>query len=113
MSVKDEFYHRHIIQHNLFAPVFAAFRTNPVGDNLVSSAIVEMCDFIHRENITSLISHIVTKHRVAERRLMVEVNSRVATLRGRAPSYYQRQVWLHDAKSFKEVEQIVDLIEVT
>ena len=62
LSVKDEFYHRHIIQHNLFAPVFAAFRTNPVGDNLVSSAIVEMCDFIHRENITSLISHIVTKH---------------------------------------------------
>lgn len=62
LSVKDEFYHRHIIQHNLFAPVFAAFRTNPVGDNLVSSAIVEMCDFIHRENIKSLVEHIVTKH---------------------------------------------------
>jgi len=58
-------------------------------------------------------SHIVTKHRVAERRLKVEVSSRVATLRGRASSYYQRQLWLHDAKSFKEVEQIVDLIEVT
>jgi hypothetical protein len=62
LSVKDEFYHRHIIQHNLFAPVFEAFRTNPVGDNLVSSAIVEMCDFIHAENIKSLIEHIVTKH---------------------------------------------------
>ena len=42
LSVKDEFYHRHIIQHNLFAPVFEAFRANPVGDNLVSSAIVEV-----------------------------------------------------------------------
>jgi hypothetical protein len=58
-------------------------------------------------------SHIVTKHRVAEPRLLVEVSSRVATLRGRAPSYYQRQLWLQGAKSFKEVEQIVDLIEVT
>jgi hypothetical protein len=57
-------------------------------------------------------SHIVTKHRIAERRLMVEVSDNVATLRGWAPSYYQRQLWLHDAKSFKEVEQIVDLIEV-
>ncbi|CAJ1958480.1 unnamed protein product [Cylindrotheca closterium] len=62
LSVNDEFYHRHIIQHNLFGPVFEAFRANPVGDNLVSSATVEMCDFIHSENINSLIEHIVTKH---------------------------------------------------
>jgi len=57
-------------------------------------------------------SHIVNKHRVAARRLEVEVNSKVAILRGQAETYYQRQLWLHDAKSFKEVEQIVDLIEV-
>ena len=62
LSVNDEFYHRHIIQHNLFSPVFEAFRANPVGDNLVSSAIVEMCDFIHTENSKSLIEYIVTKH---------------------------------------------------
>ncbi|CAB9507256.1 protein phosphatase 4 regulatory subunit 3 [Seminavis robusta] len=62
LSVNDEFYHRHIIHHNLFEPVFEAFRANPVGDNLVSSAIVEMCDFIHNENINSLMEYIVTKH---------------------------------------------------
>jgi hypothetical protein len=62
LSVNDEFYHRHIVLHDLFAPVFEALRTNPVGDNLVSSAIVEMCDFIHSENIKSLIEYIVTKH---------------------------------------------------
>lgn len=62
LSVNDEFYHRHIIHHNLFAPVFDTFRANPVGDNLVSSAIVEMCDFIHNENIMSLMEYIVTKH---------------------------------------------------
>lgn len=42
LSVKDEFYHRHIIQYNLFETVFHAFRLNPVGDNLVSSAIIEV-----------------------------------------------------------------------
>ena len=62
LSVKDEFYHRHIIQHNLFAPVFDAFRANPVGDNLVSSAIVEMCDFIQGQKIKSLIEYIATQH---------------------------------------------------
>lgn len=62
LSVNDEFYNRHIIHHNLFGPVFEAFRANPVGDNLVSSAIVEMCDFINSENIMSLMEYIVTKH---------------------------------------------------
>lgn len=60
--MNDEFYHRHIIQHDLFSPVFEAFRANPVGDNLISSAIVEMCDFIRAENIKVLLEHIVTKH---------------------------------------------------
>ncbi|KAL3793983.1 hypothetical protein HJC23_009466 [Cyclotella cryptica] len=42
LSVKDEFYHRHIVQFNLFAPVFDLFRSIPVGNNLVSSAILEV-----------------------------------------------------------------------
>ena len=62
LSVKDEFYHRHIVQYNLFAPVFEAFRIIPVGSNLISSAILEMCDFIRAENIKSLLDYIVTKH---------------------------------------------------
>jgi hypothetical protein len=62
LSVNDESYHRHIIQHNLFAYVFEAFRDNPVGDNLVSSAVVEMCDFINNENIKCLLDYIGRRH---------------------------------------------------
>jgi len=62
LSVRDEFYHRHIIQQDLFKPVFDAFRKNPVGDNLVSSAVIEMCDYIRIENIRSLVEYVVTKH---------------------------------------------------
>ena len=42
--MKDEFYHRHIIQYNLFAPVFDLFRerSNSVGNDLLSSAILEV-----------------------------------------------------------------------
>ncbi len=42
ISLKDEFYNRHIIQHSLFTPVFEGFRANPVGDNLVSSSVIGM-----------------------------------------------------------------------
>jgi len=62
LSVNDDSYHRHIIYNDLFGPVFEAFRANPVGDNLVSSSIVEMCDYINTENINCLIEHIATKH---------------------------------------------------
>jgi protein phosphatase-4 regulatory subunit 3 len=62
LSVEEDSYHRHIIQDDLLGPVFEAFRANPVGDNLVSSSIVEMCDFINSKNIHSLIEYIVTKH---------------------------------------------------
>ena len=82
---------------------------------MMSALSMELCP--HPEVSDDLLaqrirSHIVNKHRIAERRLMVEVNDRVATLRGRAASYYQRQLWLHDVKPFKEVEEVVDLIEV-
>lgn len=74
------------MQYNLFLPVFELFRKISVGDNLVSSAILEVrlpassiqrecgsfdllsnhslqiCDFIRTENIKSLVEYIVTKH---------------------------------------------------
>ena len=79
LEMKDQFYYQHIIKHNLFAPVFEIFRANPIGDNLLSSAIVEMCDFIHRHNIKSLIEYIVTKHLVTGRGLEEESLEDVAT----------------------------------
>jgi hypothetical protein len=44
LSVKDEFYHRHIVQYDLFAPVFSLFRAEKAaaGDTLVSSAVLEV-----------------------------------------------------------------------
>ena len=44
LSVKDEFYHRHIVQYNLFSPVFDLFCEGGtfVGNNLISSAVLEV-----------------------------------------------------------------------
>ncbi|WP_254508333.1 BON domain-containing protein [Anatilimnocola floriformis] len=79
----------------------------------MSSLSMDLAPQVDNEALAQRIrEHIVSKHRIAERRLLVEVSAGVATLRGWAPTYYQRQLWLHDARSFGEVEQIVDLIEV-
>lgn len=62
LSLKDDFYNRHIIQNKLFTPVFETFRQNLVGDNLIASSIIEICEFIRTENIRAMIEYIVTKH---------------------------------------------------
>jgi hypothetical protein len=54
ISLKDEFYNRHIIQHDLFRPVFEAFRSNPVGDNLVSSSIIGKNDVYVKNSTLSI-----------------------------------------------------------
>jgi osmotically-inducible protein OsmY len=50
--------------------------------------------------------------RAVPSRLAVEVDSGVVTLRGVATSFYQKQLWLHVAWQFDEVERIIDQIRV-
>ena len=63
LSVKDEFYHRHIVQYNLFAPVFDLFREKAnrgVGNNLISSTILEVCSFLYL-NIVHILPQLLVK----------------------------------------------------
>lgn len=46
IGLKEEFYYRHIINSNLFAPVVDAFVRNNGRYNLLDSAIIEMFEFI-------------------------------------------------------------------
>jgi hypothetical protein len=63
LSVKEEFYHRQIVQLDIMKPIFDLFKGVSKKDNLVTSAIIEIVDFIRAERIQSLISYIVFKHR--------------------------------------------------
>ena len=64
VATKDDFYFKHIIGTSIFKNVFDCFRANPVGDNLVSSAVVELCEFIRSETPSTLLllDHIIKKH---------------------------------------------------
>ena len=59
VGLKDEFYNRYIIKNNLFAPVMKVFVANGDKYNLLNSAVLELVDFIRRENIKALVAHLV------------------------------------------------------
>ncbi|KAK3281899.1 hypothetical protein CYMTET_10332 [Cymbomonas tetramitiformis] len=59
IGLKDEFYHRYLTKNNLFEPVITAFLTNGNRYNLLNSCVLELVEFIRRENIKSLIGHLV------------------------------------------------------
>ncbi|XP_071404196.1 serine/threonine-protein phosphatase 4 regulatory subunit 3B-like [Pithys albifrons albifrons] len=59
IGLKDDLYNSYIIQGNLLEPVVNALLDNGTRCNLLSSAVVELLEFIRAEDIQSLIAHIV------------------------------------------------------
>lgn len=62
VHLKDEFYNRYLIKINAFAPVMKVFKTNGDRYNLLNSAVLELIDFVRRENVRNLIQHLVTTY---------------------------------------------------
>nr|XP_034342318.1 protein PPP4R3C-like [Arvicanthis niloticus] len=59
IGLKDKIYILYIIKENLFEPVVNAFVHNGHRYNMLNSAIIELFEFIRKENIKSLIANIV------------------------------------------------------
>lgn len=63
IGLQDEFYNQQMMRENLFEPVLDIVIETMPRDNLLNSACLEFFDFIRRENIKTLISHLVEKYR--------------------------------------------------
>jgi hypothetical protein len=50
-GTKDDFYMRHLIRNQLLDPVMGAFFANGERYNLLNSAVLELVEFIRKENI--------------------------------------------------------------
>ncbi len=60
VGVKDQVYNRYIIKNSLLAPIFAILNNkNSLRDNLFTSAVAELVEFVKSENVKSLIEYIV------------------------------------------------------
>lgn len=62
IGLKDEFYNRYLVRNNLFEPIMNAFFENGDRYNLLNSAVLELVDFIRRENIKGLLMHLVEQY---------------------------------------------------
>ena len=51
VGVRDDFLNRHLVKKDHLAPVFALFKANHPKDNLISSAIIDLVEYIRSENI--------------------------------------------------------------
>lgn len=61
LAMKDTFLHREVITHNLLSPVFAAALVNLPRDNLITTAVLEMRDFITSNEPRFLATHLLIK----------------------------------------------------
>jgi len=60
VGTQDEFYNRYLVKHDLFQPVVAALVENGARYNLLNSALLDLFEFIWKQNIKSLIAHLAT-----------------------------------------------------
>ncbi|XP_020521251.1 serine/threonine-protein phosphatase 4 regulatory subunit 3 isoform X1 [Amborella trichopoda] len=58
-NLQDEFLLRHIVKHNLLKPVVEVFVANGNRYNLLHSAVLELFEYIRKENLKSLILYSV------------------------------------------------------
>lgn len=61
IGTKDDFYLRHLIKNDLLSPVMDVFFANGDRYNLLNSAVLEMVEFIRKENLKLMIEHVVEK----------------------------------------------------
>jgi len=63
VGVKDDYYYRHIIKNNLMEPLIGIFKDNLQKYNLINSAILELLDFIRKENVKNLVQYLVENNK--------------------------------------------------
>jgi hypothetical protein len=61
ISLKDDSLNRYIVKHNLFKPIFEFFSTLYAKDNILTSVLIDLLEFIRNERIQILIFYIVEK----------------------------------------------------
>ncbi|KAI9019970.1 component of IIS longevity pathway SMK-1-domain-containing protein [Phycomyces nitens] len=61
VGLKDEFYNRHLVKHDIFEPIIRVLLDTDGRDNLLNSACLELFDFIRKENCKILVNHLETQ----------------------------------------------------
>ena len=61
VSTKDEQYLRYIVAHNQLEPLMELLRANSSRDNLITSCILELVEFVRTESLKTLVIYLVER----------------------------------------------------
>ncbi|KAJ2959258.1 hypothetical protein NQZ79_g5223 [Umbelopsis isabellina] len=61
VGTKDDFYLRNLIKNQVFEPIMRTLLDTQGRDNLLNSSILELLEFIRKENLKLLVNHIVNQ----------------------------------------------------
>ncbi|PNH02464.1 Serine/threonine-protein phosphatase 4 regulatory subunit 3, partial [Tetrabaena socialis] len=59
VALKEDFFTRYLLRHNCFGPLMVVFFENGERYNLLNSAVLDLIDFIRKENIKPIVDHLV------------------------------------------------------
>ncbi|KAI8380880.1 component of IIS longevity pathway SMK-1-domain-containing protein [Radiomyces spectabilis] len=62
VGTMDDFYIRFMIKNNLFEPTIRVLLDTDGQNNLLNSACLELFEFIRKENVKTLVDHLITKY---------------------------------------------------
>ncbi|RUS19445.1 component of IIS longevity pathway SMK-1-domain-containing protein [Endogone sp. FLAS-F59071] len=62
VGLADEFYNRYLIKNHLLEPILRTYADTGNRNNLLNSTCLELFDYIRKENIKSLVAHLVTQY---------------------------------------------------
>jgi hypothetical protein len=101
LTLKDDQYQRYIVKQNLFKPIFELFSSLYLKDNVITSTIIDILEFIRGERLTILILYIAEKMKDYYRCCL----SSSASSSGRDADSGQSQTGAHDeSESQKETD---------
>eukprot|EP01083_Nonionella_stella_P087396 243145_1 len=62
ISLKDDLMNKYITKSDSLRPVFDLFLANGTRYNLLNSTVIELVEFVRRENIRALVDYVCTQH---------------------------------------------------
>ncbi|GLC50218.1 hypothetical protein PLESTB_000355400 [Pleodorina starrii] len=59
VALKEDFFTRYLLRYNCFGPIMVVFFENGERYNLLNSAVLDLIDYIRKENIKPILDHLV------------------------------------------------------
>ncbi|KOS18060.1 Uncharacterized protein ESCO_003159 [Escovopsis weberi] len=103
IGLQEEFYIKNLIEKGVLSPILQVMIETMPRDNLVSSACLELIEYIRKENLKDLVKHLVANHREA----LLALNY-MPTIRDLILRYDQTQGCIANMEYFMDTDENIN-----